>query len=190
MRQVLAVVVALGVVVSASPRAQVVGQSWDATFRVMPKPDNIEATMKLLLARPHHVGSAYDKDNAEWILASSRRWGWDAQIETFDVLFPTPSERLVELVAPTRSRRSSRSRRSRGSDLGPEDRAAPDLQRLLHRRRRHGAARLRQLRPAGGLRRTRQPASPCRAPSSSRATAGRGAASSRRSRPSTARSAA
>ena len=102
MRQVFAVVVALGVVVSASPRAQVVGQSWDATFRVMPKPDNIEATMKRLSARPHHVGSAYDKDNAQWLLAQFKAFGWDAQIETFDVLFPTPRERLLELVAPTR----------------------------------------------------------------------------------------
>ena len=112
MRQVLAVVVALGVVVSASPRAQVVGQAWDATFRVMPKPDNIEATMKSLSTRPHHVGSAYDKDNAQWLLAQFKAFGWDAQIETFDVLFPMPRERLLELVAPTRFTAKLESRRS------------------------------------------------------------------------------
>src|SRR4029079_1227993 len=28
-------------------------------------------------------------------------WGWDAQLESFTVLFPTPKERVVELVAPT-----------------------------------------------------------------------------------------
>ena len=58
--------------------------------------------MERLSARPHHVGSPYDKDNAEWMLAKFREWGWDARIETYDVLFPTPKERLVELVAPTR----------------------------------------------------------------------------------------
>src|SRR4029078_12972906 len=58
--------------------------------------------MKRLSARPHHVGSAYDKDNAQWLLAQFKAFGWDAQIETFDVLFPTPRERLLELVAPTR----------------------------------------------------------------------------------------
>jgi N-acetylated-alpha-linked acidic dipeptidase len=57
--------------------------------------------MRRLSARPHHVGSPYDKDNAEWILARLQEWGWDAQIETFTVLFPTPKERVVELVAPT-----------------------------------------------------------------------------------------
>src|SRR6185369_18076363 len=35
-----------------------------------------------------------------------KEWGWDAQIETFDVLFPTPKERLVEMVAPKRFRAS------------------------------------------------------------------------------------
>ena len=53
-------------------------------------------------ARPHHVGSPYDKDNAEWLLARFKEWGWDAQIETFSVLFPTPTERVLELLEPTR----------------------------------------------------------------------------------------
>src|SRR3989454_316066 len=58
--------------------------------------------MRRLSARPHHVGSPYDKANAEWLLAQFKEWGWQAQIETFDVLFPTPRERAVELVTPTR----------------------------------------------------------------------------------------
>jgi N-acetylated-alpha-linked acidic dipeptidase len=58
--------------------------------------------MKHLSARPHHVGSPYDKENAEWILSRFKEWGWDAHIENFEVLFPTPKERLVELVEPTK----------------------------------------------------------------------------------------
>ena len=58
--------------------------------------------MKLLSARPHHVGSLAGKQNAEWILSRFREWGWDAHIETFNVLFPTPKERRVELLAPMR----------------------------------------------------------------------------------------
>ncbi len=53
-------------------------------------------------ARPHHVGSPYDKDNAEWLLARFKEFGWDAEIETFSVLFPTPKERVLELLEPTR----------------------------------------------------------------------------------------
>ena len=43
----------------------------------------------------------YDKDNAEWMLSKFKEFGFDAHIETFDVLFPTPKERHVELVEPT-----------------------------------------------------------------------------------------
>jgi N-acetylated-alpha-linked acidic dipeptidase len=65
---------------------------------------NIRDNMQRLSARPHNVGSPYDKDNAEWILARFKDWGFDAHIETFNVLFPTPKERVVELVAPTQYR--------------------------------------------------------------------------------------
>src|SRR6476659_9614138 len=66
--------------------------------------NNIRENMRRLSARPHHVGSPYDKDNAEWILARFKEWGFDAHIENVDVLFPTPKERVVELVAPTKFR--------------------------------------------------------------------------------------
>jgi N-acetylated-alpha-linked acidic dipeptidase len=77
-------------------------REWEAKFRAIPSPDSLRAYMRRLSARPHHVGSPYDKDNAEWILAKFKSFGLEAQIETFDVLFPTPKERAVELVAPTR----------------------------------------------------------------------------------------
>src|SRR3954447_9231051 len=77
-------------------------REWEAKFRAIPDPANLRAYMQRLSARPHHVGSPYDKDNAEWILAHFKEWGLDASIETFDVLFPTPKERALELVEPTR----------------------------------------------------------------------------------------
>jgi N-acetylated-alpha-linked acidic dipeptidase len=67
-------------------------------------PENIRENMRRLSARPHHVGSPYDKDNADWILARMQEWGLDAHIESFRVLFPTPKERLVELLEPTHFR--------------------------------------------------------------------------------------
>ncbi len=85
-----------------SPENSRAEKDWEAKFRALPSPDNLRAYMKRLSARPHHVGSPYDKDNAEWILSKFKEWGWDAHIETFNVLFPTPKERAVELVAPTR----------------------------------------------------------------------------------------
>jgi N-acetylated-alpha-linked acidic dipeptidase len=76
-------------------------RSWESKFRALPEPDKLRAYMQRLSARPHHVGSAYDQDNAQWILAQFKSWGLDAHIESFDVLFPTPKKRLVELIAPT-----------------------------------------------------------------------------------------
>src|SRR6266516_218975 len=77
-------------------------REWETKFRAMPSPDSLREYMRRLSARPHHVGSPYDRDNAQWILAKFKSFGLDAQIETFDVLFPTPKERVVELVAPTK----------------------------------------------------------------------------------------
>ena len=77
-------------------------RDWENKFKAIPDPKVMRDAMQLLSARPHHVGSPYDKQNAEWILSQFKSWGLDAQIETFDVLFPTPKERVLELIAPTR----------------------------------------------------------------------------------------
>jgi N-acetylated-alpha-linked acidic dipeptidase len=74
--------------------------AWDATFRGLINAQNIGEYMRVMSARPHHLGSPYGKQNAEWILARFKDWGWDARIETYDVLFPTPKERVLELLGP------------------------------------------------------------------------------------------
>src|SRR5207237_9239069 len=83
------------------PQAVQAERDLEARFKAMPNPTHMRDAMRRLSARPHHVGSPYDKENAEWILEQFKSYGWDAHIENFDVLFPTPVERVVELVAPT-----------------------------------------------------------------------------------------
>jgi len=85
-------------------RGSVVEREWEAKFRAIPDPQRLRSMMERLSARPHHVGSPYDKANAEWLRDQFSSYGWDARIETFDVLFPTPIHRVVELVAPTKYR--------------------------------------------------------------------------------------
>lgn len=63
--------------------------------------ENIGENIKRLSSKPHAVGSAGSKENAEYILGLYKKWGWDAKIETFHVLFPTPKTRLLEMTAPT-----------------------------------------------------------------------------------------
>ncbi len=100
MRKLIVLFVVLG---SLDATAQQ-GQAWDARFRAIPEARNLGEYVRIMSARPHHLGSAYGKQNAEWILARFREWGWDAQIENYDVLFPTPKERIVEMVEPSRFR--------------------------------------------------------------------------------------
>ena len=73
-------------------------RQWEEKFRAIPVAGNLRDYMQHLSARPHNVGSPYDKENAEWIAAKFKEFGLDTHIETFSVLYPTPKERLVELV--------------------------------------------------------------------------------------------
>jgi N-acetylated-alpha-linked acidic dipeptidase len=79
-------------------------QKVEREFRALPDPAVARDTMRRLAAAPHHLGSPEGGKNAEWILARFREWGLDAHIETFEVLFPTPKERVVELVEPVKFR--------------------------------------------------------------------------------------
>jgi N-acetylated-alpha-linked acidic dipeptidase len=66
------------------------------------KADNLRTWMRQIAARPHHLGSPYDKANADFIAGLFRSWGYDVTITDYQVLFPTPILRKVELVAPTK----------------------------------------------------------------------------------------
>jgi N-acetylated-alpha-linked acidic dipeptidase len=83
-----------------TPASSATEVSWEQKFRALPDRDRIRENMRRLSARPHHVGSPYDKDNAEWLLAQLKSYGLDAQIETFSALFPTPKSRKLELLGP------------------------------------------------------------------------------------------
>ena len=63
--------------------------------------ENIGRNVKALSAKPHALGSPGSKENAEYILAQYKSFGWDAKIETFKVLFPSPKTRVLEMIAPT-----------------------------------------------------------------------------------------
>ncbi len=83
-------------------------ESADAEFKLEEKFDanlqskNIDDWIKHMSARPHHVGSAYGKQNAEFMRDLLKGWGYEATIETYQVLFPTPKTRLLELLGTTK----------------------------------------------------------------------------------------
>ena len=61
-------------------------------------PAELGGWMKTMAAEPNHVGSPHNKANAEMVLAQFQSWGWEAHIETFEVLYPTPISESLELV--------------------------------------------------------------------------------------------
>ena len=84
-----------------SPRSAAAERQLERRFDADLSPAEMRTWMQQLTAAPNHVGSAHDKANAEFILQKFREWGWDASIEQFSVLYPTPREELLELTAPT-----------------------------------------------------------------------------------------
>ena len=74
----------------------------EARFDSALKTANMRDWLKRLSARPHHLGSPYNKQNADFIAAQFRSWGYQTALEEFHVLFPTPKTRIVEMTLPER----------------------------------------------------------------------------------------
>ncbi len=79
-----------------SMRQKTLEQKFDTSL----KRENLRGWLKKMSARPHHVGSPFGKENAEFMLSLFKSWGYNAQIEQFDVLFPTPKTRVLEMLSP------------------------------------------------------------------------------------------
>ena len=94
----LALALASAPAVAAQPSApaQALEQRFDALISTA---DQL-AWLQQMSSEPNHVGSPHDKANADFQLAMFKQWGWDARIERFDVLYPTPISTTVELVTP------------------------------------------------------------------------------------------
>jgi len=78
------------------------GTDVEHNFDALIHPSDLRDWMKLLASEPNHVGSPHDKANANQILAWFKEWGWDAHIERFWVLYPTPISETLEVAGPKR----------------------------------------------------------------------------------------
>jgi N-acetylated-alpha-linked acidic dipeptidase len=83
-----------------SPAHAAEQRALEARFDAALRREELAPWLKRLSARPHHLGSPYDKENAEFIAGLYRSWGYDTRIEEFRVLYATPKERRLEMVAP------------------------------------------------------------------------------------------
>ncbi len=81
-----------------APAEQAAEQRFDAQL----DPLQMTEWLRRLSAEPNQVGSPHNKANAEWVREQFRQWGWNAEIETFEVLYPTLKHHLLELTEPQR----------------------------------------------------------------------------------------
>jgi N-acetylated-alpha-linked acidic dipeptidase len=90
-------------VLAASPAAgqpAAPSQALEQRFDALISSADQQQWLETMSSEPNHVGSPHDKANADMELALFKQWGWDAHIERFDVLYPTPISTTVELVTP------------------------------------------------------------------------------------------
>ncbi|RJU10037.1 folate hydrolase [Xanthomonas campestris] len=57
--------------------------------------------LKQWSSAPNQVGAPHNLENARDLQARLRSYGWDARIETFEVLWPSPKTSQLELLGPT-----------------------------------------------------------------------------------------
>ena len=72
--------------------------SLEKQFDAQLNANNLDTWLQFLSSHPHHVGSPHDKANAEYMAALFRSWGYETEIASYYVLFPTPKTRLLELT--------------------------------------------------------------------------------------------
>ncbi|MBU6248464.1 MAG: M28 family peptidase [Xanthomonadaceae bacterium] len=82
------------------PATAITQAQLEARFDALLDPADQRAWLKQMSSAPNQVGSPHDKANAEFMLAQFRAWGWDAHIETFNVLYPTPERIGLSLLGP------------------------------------------------------------------------------------------
>lgn len=82
------------------PDAVAAQRALEQTFDAQLNAAELRDWLQKMSAAPTHVGAPHNKANAEFVQQQMREWGWDAQIETFDVLYPTLKEHSLELVSP------------------------------------------------------------------------------------------
>ncbi len=87
-----------GSMLGFTQRGAAAQQQLEQRFDALLKPADQREWLRQMSSEPNQVGSPHDKANAEFMLKKFREWGWNAHIETFSVLYPTPKKVALELL--------------------------------------------------------------------------------------------
>lgn len=70
--------------------------------RKVPDSARLKTYMEAMAGEPHVAGRPGSRKVAEYAVEQFRSWGLDARLESFEALMPWPTERVLEMTAPTR----------------------------------------------------------------------------------------
>ncbi|WP_184356805.1 transferrin receptor-like dimerization domain-containing protein [Xanthomonas campestris] len=82
---------------TAAAQAQ---RALEARFDSGLKDADYRGWLKQWASAPNHVGAPHNLENARDLQNRLRGYGWDARIETFEVLWPSPRSSQLELLGP------------------------------------------------------------------------------------------
>lgn len=85
-----------------SPQSSTVQRQFEARYDAQLDAADLRDWMEYVVSKPIYVGSPHNKETADWMVAQLRSWGFEAELERYDVLFPTPRVRELDLLSPQR----------------------------------------------------------------------------------------
>nr|WP_288935730.1 transferrin receptor-like dimerization domain-containing protein [uncultured Allomuricauda sp.] len=89
-------------IIGFSDKASETQEQLEANYEKQLSSDNLDQWMKRMAAEPHWVGTEYGEENVKWMEKQFKSWGYKTRVDTYQVLFPYPKVRLLELTAPTK----------------------------------------------------------------------------------------
>ncbi len=106
-----ALLAAIGLLAAAAPQApeSILGftpessaaqRDVEARYDQALSAENLRNWMEYIVSKPIYVGSPHNKETADWMVEQFRSWGYEAELERYDVLFPTPRIRELEMLSP------------------------------------------------------------------------------------------
>ena len=93
-----------GPLLGFTPAGAEAQRALEARFDATLERDNLESWMRELTDKPFYVDSEGAHENADFLVERFESWGYETRVDEYQVLFPMPVERVVEMTAPVRYR--------------------------------------------------------------------------------------
>jgi N-acetylated-alpha-linked acidic dipeptidase len=88
----------LGFTAASGTRQLELESQYDSSLDV----GNLEEWIRYITSKPVYTGSPHNKETTDWMVEQFNSWGFETRLDVYQVLYPTPRIRELELLEPTR----------------------------------------------------------------------------------------